>query len=143
MVGAGNPDPSTDTIAEEVGRLLAERGAVVVCGGLTGVMEAVCRGARSLGGITVGLLPGSDRHHANAFVDIAIATGMGEMRNALIVRATDGLIAVGGEYGTLSEVAFALKIGKPVVGIGSWDVARAAADPAAAVELLFTLIDQT
>jgi hypothetical protein len=107
-----------------VGRALAEAGAVLVCGGLGGVMEAACRGAQEAGGTTVGILPGHDRADANPYVDVAVATGLGEARNALVVRAADALIAVGGEYGTLSEIALALKAGKPVVGIDSWDLDR-------------------
>ncbi|MDQ3957404.1 MAG: TIGR00725 family protein [Actinomycetota bacterium] len=124
VVGAGVPERGLAPVAEEVGRRLAERGAVTLCGGLTGVMEDVCRGARAAGGTTVGILPGDDRRAANEFVDVAIATGMGEMRNALIVRAADAVIAIGGEFGTLSEVAFALKIGRRVVGIETWDLTR-------------------
>jgi uncharacterized protein (TIGR00725 family) len=115
--------------AEQVGRELGRRGAVLVCGGLGGVMEAACRGAKAAGGITVGLLPGEDRGAANAFVDIAIPTGLGEARNALVVRAADAVIAVGGGYGTLTELAFALKAGKLVAGIGSWDVEGVVAVP--------------
>jgi hypothetical protein len=104
--------------AEEVGRLLAERGAIVVCGGLGGVMEAACRGAKSVAGsLTVGILPGDDPRDANAFVDVPLATGMGEMRNAVIVRAARGVIAIGGGWGTLSEIALARRIGKPVIGL--------------------------
>src|SRR5919199_2439349 len=94
----------------------------VVCGGLGGVMEAACRGAKSAGGMTVGILPSGSRADANDYVDIALATGLGEARNALVVRAVDVLIAVGGEYGTLSEIALALKAGKPVVGVGTWEL---------------------
>jgi uncharacterized protein (TIGR00725 family) len=122
-------------VAEAVGRELAARGAVVVCGGLGGVMEAACRGAKEAGGHTVGILPGTDRSAANPFVDTAVPTGFGEARNALVVRAADALIAVGGGYGTLSEIALALKAGKRVVGLDSWDIdgVLAVADPAAAV----------
>jgi uncharacterized protein (TIGR00725 family) len=122
--------------AERVGALVAQRGAVLVCGGLGGVMEAACRGAKSSGGTTVGLLPGADRAAANRFVDIAIPTGLGEARNALVVRAVDAVIAVGGGYGTLSEIALALKAGKRVVGLGSWEIegVEAAESPQAAVE---------
>jgi uncharacterized protein (TIGR00725 family) len=105
-----------------VGRLVAERGAVVVCGGLGGAMESACRGAKQAGGLTVGLLPGSDRSEANAFVDVALPTGLGEARNALVVGAADVVIAVGRGYGTLSEIALALKAGKPVVGLDTWNV---------------------
>jgi uncharacterized protein (TIGR00725 family) len=119
-----------------VGRELGSRGVVLVCGGLGGVMEAACRGAKEAGGTTVGILPGGDRSAANAFVDVAVPTGLGEARNALVVRAGDALIAIGGGYGTLSEVAFALKAGKRVVGIGTWDIegVEAADSPAAAAE---------
>jgi uncharacterized protein (TIGR00725 family) len=118
-----------------VGRALAARGAVLICGGLGGVMEAACRGAKEAGGLTVGILPGTDRAAANAFVAVAIPSGLGEARNALVVRTADALIAVGGGYGTLSEIALALKAGKRVVGLDSWDIdgVVAAADPAAAV----------
>jgi uncharacterized protein (TIGR00725 family) len=124
VVGAGEADPATDAMAEEVGRGLARAGAVLVCGGMTGVMEAACRGAKSEGGTTIGILPTSHRRSANAYVDFAIATGMGEMRNALIVRAVDAVIAVGGEFGTLSEIALALKIGVPVVGLETWTLSK-------------------
>jgi hypothetical protein len=110
--------------AEELGRLLAEAGAVVVCGGRTGVMEAVCRGAQSAGGLTLGILPGRDRREANPHVEVAVPTGLGEARNALVVRAADVVVAVAGGYGTLSEIALALKNGTPVVGIGTWELAR-------------------
>ena len=124
VVGPGRADRPQLTEAEAVGRGLAEAGAVLVCGGLGGVMEAACRGAREAGGLTLGLLPGSDRAAANAWVSVAVPTGLGEARNALVVRASDAVIAVAGEYGTLSEIALALKAGKPVVGIGTWDLGR-------------------
>jgi uncharacterized protein (TIGR00725 family) len=122
--------------AESVGRGLAERGAVVVCGGLGGAMEAACRGAKAGGGTTVGLLPGLDRRDANPYVDVAVPTGLGEARNALVVRAADALIAVAGGYGTLSEIALALRSGKRVVGLGTWDVdgVEPASSPEAAVD---------
>ena len=94
----------------------------MVCGGLGGVMEAACAGARSVGGLTIGLLPGLDRADANRFVSVAIPTGLGELRNGLVVRSADAVIAVGGAYGTLSEIALALKAGKRVVGIGTWEI---------------------
>jgi uncharacterized protein (TIGR00725 family) len=124
VVGAGRASAEEARTAEEVGRLLGSAGAVVVCGGLGGVMEAVCRGARSAGGKTVGILPGSRREDANAYVDVAIATGLGEARNALVVRAVDAVVAIGGEFGTLSEIALALKSGTPVIGIGTWELVR-------------------
>src|SRR3954453_18071791 len=122
VVGPGEATPEQIATAEEVGRLLAERGAVLVCGGLGGVMEAACRGAKEGGGRTVGILPGGDRAAANPHVGVVIATGLGEARNALVVRAADALIAVGGAYGTLSEIALALKAGKPVLGVRSWEI---------------------
>jgi uncharacterized protein (TIGR00725 family) len=136
VVGPGEASPAELEAAEAVGRGLAERGAVVVCGGLGGAMEAACRGARETGGTTVGILPGLDRRDANPFVDIALPTGLGEARNALVVRAADALVAVGGAYGTLSEIALALKTGKPVVGLGSWEIEGVvtADDPGQAVE---------
>jgi uncharacterized protein (TIGR00725 family) len=96
-----------------------------VCGGLGGVMEAACRGATGAGGLTVGILPGLDRGAANRFVGVAVPTGLGEARNALVVRMADAVVAVDGEYGTLSEIALALKAGKPVVGVATWELARA------------------
>jgi uncharacterized protein (TIGR00725 family) len=121
------PDPAPDDVAaqcESVGRALAGAGAVLVCGGLGGAMEAAARGAAAAGGTVLGILPGTDRRAANDFVTVAVPTGMGEMRNALIVRAADAVIAVGGEFGTLSEIALALKAGKPVVGLGTWRLAK-------------------
>ena len=123
VIGPGEATAAELALAEEVGAGLAGAGAVVVTGGLGGVMEAACRGARSRRGTTVGLLPGDDRTAATGWVDVAIATGLGELRNGLIVRAVDALVAVGGGTGTLSEIALALKHGKPVVGLGTWDVA--------------------
>ena len=122
VVGPGDASPEELQAAEDVGGALAELGAVVVTGGLGGVMEAACRGARSRRGRTVGILPGEDREAANGWVEIAIATGLGELRNGLVVRAADALVAVGGGHGTLSEVALALKLGRPVVGLGTWEV---------------------
>jgi uncharacterized protein (TIGR00725 family) len=122
VIGPGTATAAETEAAESVGAGLAAAGAVVVTGGLGGVMEAACRGARSMRGMTVGLLPGEDRTAANGWVEIAVATGLGELRNGLIVRASDALVAVGGGTGTLSEIALALKAGKPVVGLGTWDV---------------------
>jgi uncharacterized protein (TIGR00725 family) len=110
--------------AEEAGAAIADAGATLICGGLGGVMEAACRGARSRGGFTVGLLPGSDREDANGWVVLALPTGLGEARNALIVRAADAVVAIGGGWGTLSEIAFALRAGVPVLGVGTWELAR-------------------
>ena len=139
VIGAGLASARAEDLhaAEAVGRDIARGGGVVVCGGLGGVMEAACRGARSAHGQTIGLLPGSKRSAANPFVEVAIPTGLGELRNGLIVRTADALIAIGGEWGTLSEIALALKAGKAVIGLDTWDLGRdeieVAADPAAAV----------
>ena len=124
VVGGGEADHETCDVARQVGRELARRKVTVLCGGLGGVMEAACQGAKAEGGITVALLPGDDRRAANRFVDVAIPTGMGEARNALVARAADGLIAVGGEFGTLSEIALGLRMAKPVVGLYTWELSR-------------------
>ena len=152
VVGSGDLDPAADESAEQIGRQVAEAGAVLVCGGLGGVMEAASRGAFNAGGLTIGLLPGVDRGAANRWVGVAIPTGLGELRNGLIVRACDVLIAVGGEYGTLSEVAFALKLGRPVIGVSTWKLTRpdgllepgiVAASPQEAVAHALELVDPT
>jgi uncharacterized protein (TIGR00725 family) len=122
VIGAGNANKSIYKIAEEVGRLIAKKDAILVCGGLGGVMEASAKGAKSEGGITVGILPQNSKDHANQYIDIPVASGFGEGRNVIITRTADALIAIAGEYGTLSEIAFALKMGKPVIGINTWDV---------------------
>ena len=123
VVGAGvDATEAQCVLAEEVGALLAEAGATIVTGGLGGVMEAACRGARSRHGTTVGLLPGLDRSAANGWVEVAIPTGLGELRNGLLVRAADAVVAVGGGPGTLSEIALALKGGLVVMGLGTWEV---------------------
>ena len=123
-MGGGEPPDAARKAALAVGRELGRRGAVLVCGGLGGVMEAACRGAREAGGTTVGLLPGADRRAANPHVEVALATGLGEARNAIVVRAVDAVIAVDGEFGTLSEIALALRAGTPVVGVATWELAK-------------------
>jgi uncharacterized protein (TIGR00725 family) len=110
--------------AEQVGAGLARAGAVLVCGGLSGVMHAAARGCESAGGISVGILPGDDRDPGSPHLTVAVSTGLGETRNALVVRTSDAVIAISGEFGTLSEVAFALKLGKPVVGLHTWELAK-------------------
>ena len=122
VVGPAEPDPDTYALAVDVGRLIAQRGAVVVCGGLGGVMEAAALGASQLGGSSLGILPGSDRGEANRHLTMAIATGLGELRNALVVRCSDAVLAVGGSWGTMSEVALALRLRKPVVSLCGWSV---------------------
>lgn len=126
------PSPCTAEearLAEEVGRLLAENGAAVICGGLGGIMEAVCRGASQEGGLTIGLLPGTDPMEANPYVQVPIATGAGEMRNVFVARAGSAVIAVGGGYGTLTEIGFALLAGKRVVGIDTWRLSKKETGP--------------
>ena len=134
VVGSGEAPPEETEAAEHVGRALAEAGVTLVCGGGGGVMEAACRGAKEAGGATVGILPGEDRAAANEFVDVAIATGLGEARNALVVRAADALIAIGGSWGTLSEIALARRAGKRVIGIGTWELARTGGEPVEGIE---------
>jgi len=121
--GRSEPAPALLDAAERVGLLLAQAGAVIVCGGVDGVMEAAARGAAAGGGTCVGLLPGPRREEGNAFLSVAIATGLGEARNVLIVRACDAFVAIGRGLGTLSEIALALRAGKPVVGLQTWDAA--------------------
>jgi uncharacterized protein (TIGR00725 family) len=122
VIGGRRTEKALLSEAEEAGRLIARRGATLVCGGLGGVMEAASKGAKSEGGLTVGILPHNDSKKANQYIDFPVATGLGIGRNVIIARTADALIAVGGAYGTLSEIAFALQIGKPVVGIKTWDI---------------------
>jgi uncharacterized protein (TIGR00725 family) len=122
VIGAGECDASLFKLAREVGRRLAEAGCIVVSGGLGGVMEAASRGASEAGGLVVGIVPGADPSAANEHVTLAVATGMGDARNAILANTAAGFIAVGGSYGTLTEIAFALKRRKPVVALESWDV---------------------
>jgi uncharacterized protein (TIGR00725 family) len=148
----GESDPQTPLadLAFELGRGIAERDAVLICGGLTGVMEHAARGARAAGGLTIGLLPGDDPDEANPYIDIAIATGLGHARNAVLARTADGVVAVGGGLGTLSEIALALRNGRPTVGIQTWRFDRdrrtepelpTAANPKEALNWLFGRMD--
>ncbi len=142
---SGAPDPVVLRAAEEVGRLLAEAGAVVVTGGGTGVMEAASRGAAAAGGTSLGILPGPDRSEGNAHLTLSVPTGLGEMRNALLVRSVDALVAVGGSWGTLSEVALACRTGVPVFALHGWDLPVeggpvVVADPADAVTRALTAV---
>jgi len=127
VIGGADCMPAEAAAAETIGRLLAEAGAALVCGGRGGVMAAACRGAKSAGGLTIGILPGVDARDANPWVDVPIVTGLGGARNTIVVRSADAVIAVGGAYGTLSEIAFALRWGKPLVGLGTWELARGGA----------------
>ena len=120
VIGAGNCNKQIYDMAREIGVGIAKMGAILVCGGLGGVMEGACRGACEAGGQTVGILPGPDRTHANPYVTIPIVTDLGHARNILVVRTSDLLIAVSGGYGTLSEISIALKLGRPVIGLSTW-----------------------
>jgi uncharacterized protein (TIGR00725 family) len=122
VIGGSEASPDILMLAEQVGCLIAKTGSVLVCGGLGGVMEAAARGAKGEGGLTVGIVPGGDRADANDHIDVAIATNMGHARNAVIAHTCDALIAVGGRYGTLSEIGFGLALGKKVIGLKSWDI---------------------
>jgi uncharacterized protein (TIGR00725 family) len=124
VIGATNATEWELETAEQLGRLLAEEGYVLVCGGLGGVMNAAARGAASAGGTSVGILPGDDRIGASPHLTVAVASGFGEARNAIVARSADAVIAVGGEFGTLSEIALALKMGRPVIGLGTWALGR-------------------
>jgi uncharacterized protein (TIGR00725 family) len=124
VIGGGQCTRKEARLAEEVGRELARRGAALVCGGLGGVMEAACRGAGAEGGTTIGILPGEDSHSANPHVQIPIATGLGYARNIAVVRSARAVIAVGGSYGTLSEIGYALQGGTPVIGLETWSLSR-------------------
>jgi len=137
VIGGSRAGRQAVDAAFEVGRLLARSGAVVVCGGLAGVMEAACRGAREEGGLTIGILPGGSPAEANPWVDVPVATGLGYTRNALVVMNADAVIAVDGEYGTLSEIAYGKIHGKKVVGLGTWEVkgVDAASGPEEAVRM--------
>jgi uncharacterized protein (TIGR00725 family) len=122
VAGASRPEPPLLDQAEVLGRQLGEAGAVVVCGGGPGVMEAVCRGAQSVGGTTIGLLPGLDRAEGNPYLTVSIPTGLGQGRNLLLIRSSNAVIAVGGGFGTLSEIALALRTGTPVIGLATWSL---------------------
>ena len=143
VIGPSQTTPEVLSDAEIVGAEIARRGAILICGGLGGVMEAAARGAKSAGGLTVGILPGIDPNDANRHIDIPIATGMGEARNVLVVRASDGLIAIAGGFGTLSEIGFALQTGKPLVGLNTWKLDAPifrAQTPTDAVAMVFELL---
>lgn len=122
VIGGRSARKKLLAVAENVGRLIAENGLILLCGGLGGVMEAAAKGAKEGGGLTVGILPHDTKERANPYIDVPISTGLGIGRNIIIARTADALIAVSGEYGTLSEIAFALQLGKPVVGINTWDI---------------------
>lgn len=124
VIGGSQPSSEEAKLAEAVGRELAKRGAILVCGGLGGVMEAACKGASSEGGITIGILPGDSRQAANPYVQIPIVTGIGYARNVAVVRTAQAVIAIGGNYGTLSEISHALQSGIPVIGLNTWTLSK-------------------
>lgn len=134
VIGAGQVSAAGYAMAREVGRRIGESGAVLVCGGLSGVMEAACRGSSEVGGETLGLLPGGDAATANPYVTLAVPTNMGHARNVIIAHTAQALIAIEGEYGTLSEIAVALKLGKPVVALDSWPGIEGVIEAASAAE---------
>jgi uncharacterized protein (TIGR00725 family) len=151
VIGGGEASAQITTLAEEVGREIARRGAVLVCGGLGGVMEAACRGAAGGGGLTVGILPGEDRRAANPYIRIPVATGMGRARNVAVVRSCQAVIAVDGSYGTLSEIGHALQAGVPIIGLSTWSLSIEgredtsiirAAGPREAVDIALSLIEE-
>jgi hypothetical protein len=122
VIGPGDATPEEEQAAQEIGRGLGDGGAIVVCGGLGGVMAAACHGVAAAAGTSIGLLPGATRDHANQWAQIVLPTGLGELRNGLVIRSADAVIAVGGAHGTLSEIALALKTGVPVVGLNTWAI---------------------
>ena len=143
VVGSGTATGELYEKAREVGRLVAEKGGTVVCGGLSGVMEAAARGAAEAGGTAIGILPDEDRHRANEYLTHSIATGTGHARNLAVVCSGDVVVAIGGEYGTLSEIGLARKVGRPVVALESWNLGEhvtVASSPREAVEAAFGIL---
>jgi uncharacterized protein (TIGR00725 family) len=140
VVGGSDAPAPALAMAEAVGAALASAGAVIICGGLGGVMAATCRGAKSAGGLTVGILPGRDPSAANQWVDVVIPTGLGEARNAMVVGAAAAVVAISGEYGTLSGIALALRAGTPVIGIGTWSLTRPTGTPTPELSRCTTLV---
>ena len=142
VIGGRKADSTLKKEAEEVGRLVAKNGGVLVCGGLHGIMEAASKGAKGAGGLTIGILPQDQNKDANPYIDVPVVTGMGIGRNVIIARTADAVIAIGGAYGTLSEIAFSLQLEKPVVGIRSWDIKGVvpAKDADEAVRTVFEMI---
>ena len=143
VIGASQCGKALSETAFQTGRLIAQGGGILVCGGMGGVMEAACRGANEAGGLTVGILPGASARDANRFVDVPIVTGMGYTRNSLVVLSSQAVIAIGGRYGTLSEIAFAIQYKIPLIGLNTWKIATAikhVKTPEEAVKLAFKLI---
>jgi uncharacterized protein (TIGR00725 family) len=124
VIGGGDCSEDVYKLAGQVGERIARAGAVLVCGGLGGVMEAASKGAKKEGGTTIGILPGTDKSQANSYIDFPIVTGLGEGRNLLVIKNSDVVIALPGKYGTLSEIGFCLALEKPIVGLSTWDVSE-------------------
>jgi len=124
VIGGGECSPQEAELAEEVGRELARQGVILICGGLGGIMAAACKGASSEGGVTIGILPGGSRQAANPYVQIPIVTNLGEARNVIVIKSAQAVIAIGGSYGTLSEIGHALRNGIPVIGLNTWSLSR-------------------
>jgi len=124
VIGGSQASQKESKLAKEVGRELAKKGAILVCGGLGGVMEAACRGASAEGGLTIGILPGENRREANKYVQIPVVTGIGYARNVAVVKSAQAVIAIGGSYGTLSELGHALQSGIPVIGLNTWSISK-------------------
>jgi uncharacterized protein (TIGR00725 family) len=150
VIGSGKANPQEIELAETIGKEIAKRGAILICGGLGGVMEAACRGARLEKGITIGILPGDKREMANPYVQIPIVTGLGQARNVIVVKSAQAVIAVGGSYGTLSEIGHALQNGIPVIGLRTWAISKennqisdilVVDSPVEAVEIALSLIN--
>ena len=143
VIGGSTVNAQEYKTAELVGKEIAKRGGIVICGGMGGVMEAVSRGASSLGGLVVGILPGMDDKEANKYVDIPIVTGFGHGRNIIVVSSSEIIIAIGGSFGTLSEISFALRLGIPVIGLNTWNVSKEiikSENPLQAVDKAFSFI---
>jgi hypothetical protein len=142
VIGGASCTREIEKIAFRVGQEIARRGAILICGGLSGVMEAACKGAKNGGGTTVGVLPGKNRRTANPYVDIPIVTGMDIARNVILVRSSDAVIAIDGRYGTLSEIVIAFSLGVPVIGLKTWEITipiKEAETPEQAVEMAMRL----
>lgn len=120
VIGSSDPDSESMALAAEVGRAIAVNGAILICGGLGGIMQAAARGAKENGGLTIGILPDYDKESANPFIDVVVATGLGHARNILVAASGDLIVALPGSHGTRSEISIALKLGRPVIGVRAW-----------------------